>query len=197
MTISAAMVKELRQRSGAGIMDCKAALVASNGEVEAAIDHLRKKGLAAAAKKAGRETSEGLVISYIHPGSKMGVLIEVNCETDFVARTDQFQTFVHDLALHVAAMAPHYIERSDVPEEIIKRETAIYATQAEETGKPANIVERIVQGKLDKWYGEVCLLEQPFVKDDDKKVDDLLKEVIAQLGENMMVRRFTRYQLGA
>ncbi|MBI3091274.1 MAG: translation elongation factor Ts [Candidatus Tectomicrobia bacterium] len=197
MAITSAMVKELRERSGAGIMDCKSALQVTDGNLDAAIDHLRKKGLAAAAKKAGRATSEGLVISYIHPGNKIGVLLEVNCETDFVARTEEFQNLARDLAMHVAALAPQYARREDVPEAVLRREQEIYASQAQATGKPPQVVERIVQGKLDKWYGEVCLLDQPFVKEDKKTVSELVKELIAKLGENIVVRRFSRFQLGA
>jgi elongation factor Ts len=197
MAITSAMVKELRERSGAGIMDCKSALEATNGNLDGAIDHLRKKGLAAAAKKAGRATSEGLVISYIHPGNKIGVLVEVNCETDFVARTEEFQSLARDLAMHVAALAPQYVGREEVPEAVLRREQDIYTSQAQATGKPAQVVERIVQGKLAKWHAEVCLLEQPFVKDDKKTVSELVKELIAQLGENIVVRRFSRFQLGA
>lgn len=197
MAITSAMVKELRERCGAGIMDCKSALEATNGNLDGAIDHLRKKGLAAAAKKAGRATSEGLVISYIHPGNKIGVLLEVNCETDFVARTEEFQSLARDLAMHVAALAPQYVRREEVPEAVLRREQEIYTSQAQATGKPPQVVERIVQGKLAKWHAEVCLLEQPFVKDDKKTVSELVKELIAKLGEYIVVRRFSRFQLGA
>jgi elongation factor Ts len=190
------MVKELRDKTGAGMMDCKKALSETGGDVERAIDYLRQKGLSDAAKRTGRSASEGVIGSYIHPGGKIGVLVEVNCESDFVARTEEFQVLVKDLAMHVAASNPLYLRREDVPEEVIAREQSIYEAQAKEGGKPERIVERIVQGKLEKFFQEVCFLEQPFVKDPDVSVNQLVASVIAKLGENLVVRRFQRYQLG-
>ncbi len=195
-TVTAAMVKQLRDRTGAGMMDCKKALVETGGDVEEAIDALRKKGLASAAKKAGRTTSDGLVASYIHAGGKIGVLIEINCETDFVARTDDFRQLAHDLSLHVAASQPRFIGRDEVSASVLERERAIHREQAIESGKPEAIVERIVEGRMGKFFAENCLLEQPFVKDTDRKVEDVLKEAIARLGENMRICRFARFQLG-
>jgi len=194
--ISAAMVKELREKTGAGIMDCKKALQEKGGNVEEAVDYLREKGLAAAAKKSGRITSEGLVSSYIHAGGKIGVLVEVNCETDFVARTDEFQAFVKDICMQIAATNPQGVSREDIPAEVVEREKQIYRTQALESGKPEKIVDRIVSGKLEKFYQENCLLEQPFVKDTDKTVEDLVKEMIAKTGENIGIRRFVRFVMG-
>ena len=194
--VTAAMVKELRERTGAGMMDCKKALVETGGEMEAAIDALRKKGLASAAKKAGRATSDGLVVSYIHAGGKIGVLLEINCETDFVARTDDFQQLAHDLSLHVAASQPRFIGRDEVTAEVLEREKKIHREQALESGKPEHIVERIVEGRMGKFFAENCLLEQPFVKDPDMKVEDVLKAAIGKLGENMRICRFARFQLG-
>ena len=195
MAIGASEVKELRNRTGAGIMDCKSALTEAGGDIDKAIEILRTKGLAKAAKKAGRIVSEGLVGSYIHAGGKIGVLVEVNCETDFVAKTDDFKQFVKDVAMHIAASAPLYVRREEVPEEIKEREKKIYETQAKEAGKPEKIIEKIVSGKLDKYLSEICLLEQPFIKDPDKTIQDLLQETIAKLGENISIRRFVRYQL--
>ncbi len=195
-TVTVAMVKELRERTGAGMMDCKNALVETGGDVEAALDALRKKGLASAAKKAGRATSEGLVVSYIHAGGKIGVLLEINCETDFVARTDDFQQLAHDLSLHVAASQPRFIGRDEVTADVLEREKRIHREQAIESGKPEHIVERIVEGRIRKFFGETCLLEQPFVKDTERTVQDVLKEAIAKLGENMRICRFARFQLG-
>ena len=194
--VTAAMVKELRERTGAGMMDCKKALVETGGDVEAALDTLRKKGLASAAKKAGRATSDGLVVSYIHGGGKIGVLLEINCETDFVALTDDFQQLAHDLSLHVAASQPRFIGRDEVTADVLEREKRIHLEQALESGKPEHIVERIVEGRIRKFYAENCLLEQPFVKDADRKVEDVLKAAIAKLGENMRICRFARFQLG-
>jgi elongation factor Ts len=196
MAVTAGMVKELREKTGAGMMDCKKALSETDGDLEKAIDYLRQKGLSDAAKRTERIASEGVVGSYIHPGGKIGVLVEVNCESDFVARTEEFQTLVKDLAMHVAASNPLYLRREDVPEEIIAREKNIYDAQAREGGKPERIVERIVQGKLEKFFEEICLLEQPFVKDPDMSVNQLVSGVVAKLGENIVVRRFQRYQLG-
>lgn len=195
MPIGAKEVKDLRNRTGAGIMDCKGALTEAGGDMEKAIEILRTKGLAKAAKKAGRIVSEGLVGSYIHAGGKIGVLVEVNCETDFVAKTDDFKQFVKDIAMHIAASSPQYVNREEVPEEIKEKEKKIYATQAKESGKPEKIIDKIVSGKLDKYLSEICLLEQPFIKDPDKTIQNLLQETIAKLGENISIRRFVRYQL--
>ena len=194
---SAQMVKELRERTGAGVMDCKAALEASSGDFDAAVEFLRKKGLASAAKKQGREAKDGVVLAYIHPGSKLGVLIEVNCETDFVARTDDFKVLCKDLAMQVAAAAADYVRREDVPAERLARERDIYAEQVKKEGKPAAIVDKIVDGKLNKFFSEVCLMEQPFIKDDKKTISDLVKGASSKTGENVVVRRFIRYRLGA
>lgn len=196
MAIPAERVKELREKTGAGMMDCKKALSEVGGDIERAIDYLRQKGLSDAAKRTGRTASEGVIASYIHPGGKIGVLVEVNCESDFVARTEEFQTLVKDLGMHVAASNPLYLRREDVPEDVITREQNIYEAQAKEGGKPEKIVERIVQGKLEKFFQEICLLEQPFVKDPDLSVHQLVASVVAKLGENIVVRRFQRYQLG-
>jgi len=196
MAISAEMVKELREKTGAGMMDCKRALSETEGDIEKAIDYLRQKGLSDAAKRTGRTASEGVIGSYIHPGGKIGVLVEVNCESDFVARTEEFQLLVKDLAMHVAASNPLYLRREDVPEEAIAREKNIYEVQAKEGGKPEKIVERIVQGKLEKFFQDVCLLEQPFVKDPDISVNQRVSSAVAKLGENIVVRRFQRFQLG-
>ena len=196
MAVTAGMVKELREKTGAGMMDCKKALSETDGDLERAIDYLRQKGLSDAAKRTGRTASEGVVGSYIHPGGKIGVLVEVNCESDFVARTEEFQALVKDLCMHVAASNPLYLRREDVPEDVIAREKSIYDAQAREGGKPDRIVERIVQGKLEKFFQEICLLEQPFVKDPEMSVKQLVSAVVAKLGENIVVRRFQRYQLG-
>jgi elongation factor Ts len=196
MAVTAGMVKELRDKTGAGMMDCKRALSETDGDVERAIDYLRQKGLSDAAKRTGRSASEGVIGSYIHPGGKIGVLVEINCESDFVARTEEFQALVKDLAMHIAASNPLYLRREDVPEEVMAREKKIYEAQAKEGGKPDRIVERIVQGKLEKFFQEICLLEQPFVKDPDMSINQLVSSVLAKLGENIVVRRFQRYQLG-
>ncbi|HSK77463.1 MAG TPA: translation elongation factor Ts [Thermoanaerobaculia bacterium] len=194
--ITAQMVKELRERTGAGMMDCKNALNETKGDIEQAIDALRKKGLSAAAKKAGRVTAEGAVGSYIHGNGKLGVLVEVNCETDFVARTDQFQELVRDIAMHIAAAEPRFVRREEVTEDVLEREKAIFTDQAVASGKPANVVEKIVQGKMEKYYAEYVLLEQPFVKDSDKTVGQLIAEKVGKIGENIQVRRFVRFKLG-
>ncbi|MBW2107790.1 MAG: translation elongation factor Ts [Deltaproteobacteria bacterium] len=194
--IDVTLIKELRSRTNAGVMDCKEALKEAAGDMEKAVDFLRKKGLATALKRAGRETSEGVVNAYIHAGGKIGVLVEVNCETDFVAKTDEFKTFVKDIAMHIAAARPLGIEREDIAEDIVQRERDVYLAQARETGKPEKILDKIVQGKMEKFYREVCLLEQPFVKDTDRTVKDLIHEMVAKTGENITVRRFARYQLG-
>ncbi|HEX9668563.1 MAG TPA: translation elongation factor Ts [Thermoanaerobaculia bacterium] len=196
MQITAQMVKALRERTGAGMMDCKWALGEAGGDMEKAIDLLRKKGLAAAAKKAGRVAAEGAVGSYIHAGGKIGVLVEVNCETDFVARTDQFQELVRDIAMHIAAAEPRFLSREEVTPDDLERERAIFREQALASGKPAAVVDRIVAGKLEKYYAEHVLLEQPFVKDPDKTVGQLVQERIAKIGENIVVRRFARFRLG-
>jgi len=196
-TISAIMVKELREKSGAGIMDCKEALTACDGDMEKAVDFLRKKGLATAAKRAGRATSEGTVQSYIHLGGKIGVMVEVNCETDFVAKTDDFIEFARNLAMHIAATNPVGITAEDVPEAVIEREREIYKAQAAETGKPEKVVEKIVEGKLNKFYKDNCLLNQVYVRDVDKSIADYLNEVIAKTGEKIEIKRFARFQVGA
>jgi elongation factor Ts len=194
MSITAKQVGELRGQTGAGLMDCKKALVESDGDIEKAITILRKKGMASASKKAGRATSEGLVESYIHLGGKVGVLIEVNCETDFVAKTDDFKSFVKDLCLHVAAVNPVCVSREQVPADLVEKEREIAASQAE--GKPPAAVQKIIEGKLNKYYATACMLDQPFVKDSDKSVQDILSEQISKLGENMVINRFTRFQIG-
>ena len=196
MEITAQMVKELRERTGAGMMDCKNALNEAKGNLETAVDSLRKKGLAAAAKKAGRITAEGAVGSYIHGGGKLGVLVEVNCETDFVARTDGFQELVRDIAMHIAAAEPRFVRREEVTADVLERERAIFSEQALASGKPANVVERIVTGKLEKFYSELVLLEQAFVKNPDQTVGQLIAEKVGKIGENIQVRRFARFKLG-
>lgn len=194
--ITAALVKELRERTGAGMMDCKKALAATEGDMDKAIDFLREKGLAAAAKKAGRIAAEGLVESYIHGGGRIGVLVEVNCETDFVAKTDAFKSLVKDIAMHIAAANPSYLRREEVPTAELEHEKMVLSEQARNEGKPEKIIEKMVTGRIEKYYKEVCLLEQPFVKDPDKTISDLITESIAKIGENIAIRRFTRYQLG-
>ena len=196
MAITAEMVKELREKTGAGMMDCKKALSETEGDIEKAIDYLRQKGLSDAAKRGGRTATEGAIGSYIHPGGKLGVLVEINCESDFVARTEDFQTLVKDVAMHIAAANPLYLRREEVPENVMAREKNIYEAQAREGGKPEKIIERIVQGKLEKFFQEVCLLEQPFIKDPDMNISQLVSSKIAKLGENIVIRRFQRYQLG-
>ena len=196
MQVSAQQVKELRERTGAGMMDCKAALAEAGGDLEKAVDVLRKKGLAAAARKSGRVAADGLVYSYIHAGGKLGVLVEVNCETDFVARTDGFQDLVKDIAMHIAAAEPRFVRREEVTADVLERERAIYAEQAAASGKPPAVVEKIVAGKLDKFYAEACLLEQPFVKNPDQTVGQIVQESVAKIGENIQVRRFVRFRLG-
>jgi len=194
--IQASDVKNLREKTGAGMMDCKNALVQANGDFEEAIKILREKGLASAAKKAGRIAAEGIVDSYIHLGGKIGVLVEVNCETDFVAKTDKFKTFVKDVAMQIAAANPQYVESSEVPESVIAGEKEILRAQALAEGKPEQIVDKMVEGRIQKYYKEVCLLEQPFVKDQDKSVKDILNEKIAEIGEKISIRRFVRYEMG-
>ena len=194
--ITAALVKELRERTGAGMMDCKKALSATDGDLEKAIDFLREKGLAAAAKKAGRVAAEGLVEAYIHGGGRIGVLVEVNCETDFVAKTDAFKELVKDIAMHIAATNPSYLKREEVPTAELEHEQAVLAEQTRNEGKPEKKKKKMVAGRIEKYYKEVCLMEQPFVKDPDKTISDLITESIAKIGENISIRRFTRYQLG-
>ncbi len=194
--ISAAMVKQLREKSGAGIMDCKNALAECDGDIEKSIEHLRKKGLATAQKRAGRATKEGAVQAYIHMGGKIGVLVEVDCETDFVAKTDDFTEFVKNIAMHIAATNPLGIAQEDVPPEALEKEKEIYRAQALEMGKPENIVDKIAEGKLKKFFKENCLLLQAYVRDPDKTVQDYLNEVIAKTGEKINVRRFVRFQVG-
>ena len=196
MQVTTAMVKELRERTQAGMMDCKNALVANDGDMEKAIEYLREKGLAASAKKAGRVASEGMVDSYIHMGGKIGVLVEVNCETDFVAKTDTFKELVHDIALQIAASNPLFVSKADVPQDNLDKEREILRAQALNEGKPEKIVERMVDGRIEKYYKEVCLLEQPFVKNPDITVQDLVNEATLASGEKIAVRRFTRYELG-
>lgn len=196
MAVTAEMVKDLRAKTGAGMMDCKRALEETGGDMEKAIEYLREKGLAAAAKRAGRTAAEGVIESYIHLGGKLGVLVEVNCETDFVARTPEFREFARDIAMQVAAANPLYLAPEDVPAEVLAKEKEILRAQALNEGKPEKVVERIVEGRLEKFYSENCLLEQPFIKDPDKKVRDLLTEKIARIGENIVIRRFVRFQLG-
>jgi elongation factor Ts len=196
MSISASLVKELREKTGAGMMDCKKALAETDGNIEAAVTYLRKKGIASASKKAGRATREGLIGSYIHSNNKIGVLVEVACETDFVARTDDFKNLVRDLAMQVAAAAPLAVSRDDVDPTLLAKEKEVLAAQVAQLGKPPQIVEKIVEGKLQKWYSENTLLEQAFVKDPDRKIIDVVNATIAKLGENIQVRRFVRFALG-
>ena len=196
MTVSASIIKELREKTGVGIMDCKAALMECDGDINKAVDHLRKKGIATAKKRGGRTTSQGQVQSYIHAGGKIGVLVEVNCETDFTGKTEDFTAFVKDVAMQVAATNPVSVDRENVPEDVLEKEKEIYASQAKASGKPEKIIEKIVEGKLKKFFSEACLLEQPFVKDTDITVQDLLNDLMAKTGENIVIRRFVRYQLG-
>jgi elongation factor Ts len=198
MAASAEQVKELRERTGAGVMDCKAALDAAKGDMQGAIQHLRKKGLADAAKKAHREAKDGVVTSYIHPGAKIGVLVEVNCETDFVARTDDFQQLVKDIAMQVAAANPSYVSREDVPGAVVEKEREIYRTQMADQKKPAQVIDKIIEGKLDKFYAESCLMEQPFIRDASGKtrLRDMVDQATAKMGERIVVKRFARFQVG-
>jgi len=196
MAVEASLVKELREKTGAGILDCQKALAESGGDMAKAVEWLREKGLALAQKKAGRVTNEGLIGSYIHPGGKLGVLVEINCETDFVAKTEEFSELVKDVAMQIAAASPSYLRREDVPASVIEAEKAIYRVQAKESGKPPSVCEKIVAGRLEKFFGEVCLLEQPFVKEPGTTVSELLSRKIAKLGENIAVRRFARYRMG-
>jgi elongation factor Ts len=196
MEVSANAVKELREKTGAGMMDCKKALAETAGDVQKAVDYLRQKGLAAAATKADRVAADGAVAAYIHPGGKLGALVEINCETDFVARTAEFQTLLKDMAMQVAAANPRYVRREEIPPAELDREKTIHRQQALESGKPEKIVDKIVEGKMERFYSEVCLLEQSFIKDQDKKVLDVVNDSIARLGENIQIRRFARYHLG-
>jgi elongation factor Ts len=196
MQIPAQLVKELRERTGAGFSDCRAALVEANGDLEKAISILRKKGQAAAAKKAQREASEGLVGSYIHAGGKIGVLVEMNCESDFVARTEAFQQLSHDVAMHIAALDPRYVRREDVTAEMLEKERDIYKAQALATGKPENVVDKIVNGKMEKFYEENCLYEQHYIKDESVTIGEMITQAIAKLGENISIQRFVRFKVG-
>lgn len=196
MGITAQQVKDLREKTGVGMMECKKALQETGGDVDGAIKLLRERGVAQAAKRAGRATREGMVHAYIHPGSRIGVLVEVNCETDFVARTDEFKEFVKDVAMQVAASGPLCVEREEVPEAVIEAEKEIYHNQAVQSGKPEKVIERIVEGKLNDFFSKVCLLEQTFIKDQKKTISDLLRERIAQTGENISIRRFSLFRLG-
>jgi len=194
--VKAQMVKEIRDRTGAPFLDCKKALEETGGDYEKAVEILRIKGLTKAAKKVGRETPEGIITSYIHPGGKIGVMVEVNCETDFVARNEEFQTFAKEIAMQIAAANPSFIKRDDVPESVIQKEKEVMKAQVIESGKPANVADKIVQGKIEKFYEEICLLEQTYIRDPKIKVLDLLNSLVAKIGENIVIRRFTRYQLG-
>src|SRR5437773_11153135 len=196
MEVTAGAVKELREKTGAGMMDCKKALGEAGGDLQKAIDYLRQKGLAAAAKKADRVAADGAVAAYVHPGGKIGVLVEVNCETDFVARTAEFQMLLKDIAMQVAAANPRYVRREQVPAAEFEKEKSIYRQQAVEAGKAEKFVDKIVEGKIERFYSEACLLEQAFIKDPDKKVTDIVNESIGRLGENIQIRRFSRYHLG-
>lgn len=190
------MVKELRQATGAGVLDCKKALEASNGDFDKAVEYLREKGLAAAAKRAERAANDGLIGIYVHHGSRVAAMVELNCETDFVAQTQEFQTLAHDLAMQVTAAQPQYISRKDVPPEVIEAEKQTYRAQMDGQNKPEHILDRIIEGKLEKFYRDTCILEQPFIKDEDSTVEDLIKSIIAKTGENIVLRRFVRYEIG-
>jgi len=196
MDIDAGLVKKLREACGAGIMECKMALTEAQGDMDEAVKILRKKGMATADKKSARATNEGTIEAYIHPGAKVGVLLEVDCETDFVARNDEFKTFVHDVAMHIAAASPAWVSREDIPEATIAAELEIYAAQAKQSGKPEAVLQKIAEGKLNKWYSTVVLLEQEFVKDPEKTIDGLRRELVAKTGENVEIRRFARFRVG-
>ena len=196
MEITTAMVKELRQVTGAGVLDCRKALVAAGGDIEAAVASLREKGLAEAAKKSSRQASEGRIEAYVHPGNRIAVMLELNCETDFVADTNEFGALAHDLALHIAFASPEYPTREDVPDEVVEREKDSYRADALEEGKPERILDRIVEGRLEKFYQRTCLVEQPFVKDEDRSIQDLINDAVVKFGENVVVRRFARYKVG-
>jgi len=196
MDIPAKLVKELRELTNAGFSDCRAALVETNGDITKAVDVLRKKGQAAAAKKATREASEGLIGHYIHAGGKIGVIVEINCESDFVARTEAFQTLCHDVAMHIAAVDPRYVRREDVTQEMLAHDKEIYTAQARATGKPEPVIQKIVQGKMEKFYEETCLYEQHYIKDETQTIGEMIAQAIAKLGENIAIRRFSRYKVG-
>jgi len=196
MSISAQVVKELREKTGAGMMDCKKALIDSNGDMEKAVDFLRKAGIAKAEKKGSRDVKEGIVYSYIHHGGRLGVLVEVNCETDFVAKTDGFKELVHNIAMQIAATNPVAVSSKDISKELIEKEKEIFTAQAKDSGKPDNIIEKIVEGRVQKYFQEVCLVEQPFIKDPDKRVGDIITETVATLGENITIGRYIRYAVG-
>jgi len=196
MTISAATVKELRDKTGVGMMECKSALKECDGDMEKAITYLREKGLASAAKRAGRVAADGTIASYIHAGGKLGVLVEVNVETDFVAKTDEFQALARNIAMHIAAANPLYVKREDVPADVLQKERDIYKAQMADAKKPADILEKIITGKLEKYFEEVCLLEQAYVKDPNKKISQLIAEIVAKVGENIQIRRFARFKVG-
>jgi elongation factor Ts len=196
MEVTATLIKDLRERTGAGMSDCKKALTEVGGDMDKAIDYLRAKGLAKAAKKAGREATEGLVTSYIHGGGRIGVLVEVNCETDFVARNEDFIGFTRDVAMQIAAMSPQFVRKDEVTQDVIDREKDVLLAKAKESGKPEPVVQKMVEGQITKWMKEICLLDQPFVKDPDKTIDQLQQELIAKIGENIKIRRFARYELG-
>ena len=196
MEVTATLIKDLRERTGAGMADCKKALVEVGGDMEKAIDYLRAKGLAKAAKKAGREATEGAVISYIHAGGRIGVLVEINCETDFVARNEDFQSFTRAVAMQIAAMNPQFVRKDEVSEDVVAREKDVLMAKAKETGKPEPVVQKMVEGQISKWMKEICLLDQPYVKDPDKTIDQVQQELIAKIGENIKIRRFVRFELG-
>jgi elongation factor Ts len=196
MEVTATMIKDLRERTGAGMADCKKALTETNADIDKAIDYLRAKGLAKAAKKAGREATEGLVVSYIHGGGRIGVLLEVNCETDFVARNEDFQGFTRDVAMQIAAMAPQFVRKDEVSDDVVSREREVLLAKAKETGKPEPVIAKMVDGQISKWLKEICLLDQAFVKNPDKTIEQLQQELIAKIGENIKVRRFVRFELG-
>lgn len=194
--ITSELVKKLREKTGAGMMDCKRALEETGGDMDAAIEYLRKKGAATAAKRADRETKQGVVEAYIHAGGRIGAMVELNCETDFVAKTPQFKALAHDIAMQIAAMNPQFISREQVPPEIVEKELEIYRTQAQNEGKPAQIAEKIALGRLEKYYQEICLMEQSFIKDSGKTIKDVIDEAVAAIGEKISIRRFQRYHLG-
>jgi elongation factor Ts len=196
MEVTATLIKDLRERTGAGMADCKKALTEVAGDMDKAIDYLRTKGLAKAAKKAGREATEGAVVSYIHAGGRIGVLVEINCETDFVARNEDFQAFTRDVAMQIAAMGPQFVRKEEVNEDVVAREREVLLAKAKESGKPEAVVAKMVDGQISKWMKEICLLDQPFVKDNDKTIEQLQQELIAKIGENIKVRRFVRFELG-
>ena len=196
MNITSQMVKELREKTNAGMMDCKKALTETDGDMEKAVDLLRQKGLAVAAKRAGKETKEGVIEAYIHAGGKIGVMVEVACETDFVAKTDDFKAFARNIAMHVAAVSPLAVSREEIPADVIQREKDIYINQALESGKPQQIAEKMVAGKMEKFLAEVCLLEQKYVKNPDLSIQDLLNELVAKMGENISIKKFARFQIG-